>query len=284
MHGSTTMARGAFLAALVLAALPGQALASGPFGQPQEDYGPGITVAGAGLARVTAPSQPTEESIERAVDAVRPRAVARAVADARQRAEAIAGAVGVSLGGVHAVELGLGFPQRDPCRRSRRTRELRCVAPRFASSSATVTFEIVGGAASSEGSRELSASATGTAAVEFERRTSPAIRHALFAARRAATPDAARAAHENIELAAQASGLTLGPLFSIVEQANPYGYDAVLGSFAPGTYCGTVVRGIVRRDPETGLRRVVRRRRVRRCFAPETFQVSVEATYLAQGA
>jgi hypothetical protein len=40
---------------------------------------------------------------------------------------------------------------------------------------------------------------------------------------------------------------------------------------------------IVRRDPETGDRRVVRRGRVRRCFAPRTFPVSLEATYLAQG-
>jgi hypothetical protein len=277
------MVRLAFLTALMLAAIPGQALASGPFGQPQEDYGPGITVAGAGLARVPAPSRLTERSIEQAIDSVRPRAVARAFADARRRAEAIAGAAGVSLGGAHAVELGPGFLQREPCRRSRRTRELRCVAPSFTSSSATVTFEIVGGASSSEGSRELSASATGSVAVAFERRTSPAIRHALFAARLAATPVAASAARENVELAAGASGLRLGQLFSIVEQTNPYGYDPVLGAFAPGTFCGMVSRGVVRRDPETGLRRVVRRRRVRRCFAPRTFQVSVEATYLAQG-
>jgi uncharacterized protein YggE len=277
------MARAILLAALVVAAMPGQALASGPFGQVEEDYGPGITVVGAGLARVSPPSQFTEESVERAVEAARPRAVARAVADARRRAEAIAGAVGVSLGGVHAVELGAGFPQRQPCRRSRRTRELRCVVPPFTSSSATVTFEIVGGASSTEGWRELSASATASAPVEFERRTSPAIRRALSAARLAATPEAARAARESVELAAQASGLRLGPLFSIVEQTNPYGYDTVLGAFAPGTFCGTVRRGVVRRDPETGLRRVVGRRRVRRCFAPRTFQVSLEATYVAQG-
>jgi hypothetical protein len=190
------MVRVAFLTALVLAALPAPALAQGPygpFGLPQEDYGPGITVAGAGLARVTAPERVTEESVEQAINSARPRAVARSLADARRRAEAIAGAVGVSLGEVHAVELGSGFPGREPCRRSRRTHELHCVVPSFASSSATVTFEIVDGADSSEGSRELSSPATGSAPVDFERRTSPAIRHAVFAARRAATPEAARA-------------------------------------------------------------------------------------------
>jgi hypothetical protein len=281
------MVRLAFLTALVLAVLPAQALAQGPygpFGQPQEDYGPGITVGGAGLARVSAPAQLTEESIQEAVEAVKPRAVARAVADARRRAEAIAGAVGVSVGSAEAVELGIGFRGRPPCRRSRRTHELRCVAPAFTSGSVTVTFGIVGGAQSSEGARERSAPATGSAPAEPKRRTSPAIRHALFAARFAATPEAARNARANVELAAEGSGLTLGPLFSIVEQQNFYGYEPVLGTFAAGTYCGTIRRGVVRRDPETGLRRVVRRRRVRRCFAPRTFEVNLEATYLAQGA
>jgi hypothetical protein len=65
---------------------------------------------------------------------------------------------------------------------------------------------------------------------------------------------------------------------------NPFGYEPILGVFAAGTYCGTVRRAVVRRDPETGFPRVVRRRRVRRCFAPRTFQVSLEATYLARGA
>jgi hypothetical protein len=158
------------------------------------------------------------------------------------------------------------------------------VVPAFTSASATVTFEIAGGARSSEGARELSASGAGSAAVEPKRRTSPAIRHALIVARREATPEAARAARANVELAAQGSGMTLGSPFSIVEQASPYGSDVVLGAFAPGTFCGTRVRLVVRRDPETGSRRVVGRRRVRRCFSPRTFEVRVEATYLAQDA
>ena len=282
------MMRVALLTALLLALLPAPALAQGPFffgpfAPPQEDYGPGISVDGAGLARVTAPARLTEESVSEAVDAVRPRAVARAVADARRRAEAIAGALGLSLGSAEAVELGSGFPEREPCRHSRRTGEVRCRVPAFTTASATVTFEIVGGAQSSEGAREISATALGSALTEPKRETSPSIRHALFVARFAATPEAARNARSNAELAAQGSGLTLGPLFSIVEEQNLYGYQPILGAFAPGTYCRSFRRSIVRRDPETGRHRVVGRRRVRRCFAPRSFQVSLEATYLAQG-
>jgi hypothetical protein len=282
------MMRVAVLTALLLAILPAPALAQGgffygPFAPQQEDYGPGISVDGAGLARVTAPAQLTEESVGEAVDAVRPRAVARAVADARRRAEAIAGALGLSLGSAEAVELGAGFPEREPCRRSRRTGEVRCRVPAFTTASATVTFEIVGGAKSSEGAREISATALGSAPAEPRRQTSPSIRHALFVARSAATPEAARNARANAELAAQGSGLALGPLFSIVEQQNLYGYQPVLGAVGPGRYCRTFRNVIVRRDPETGRRRVVRRGRVRRCFVPPSFQVSLEATYLAQG-
>jgi Protein of unknown function (DUF541) len=286
MSGSKNIVRSGFLAALVLAAVPGQALAQGgyygPFGPPQEDYGPGVTVSGAGLARVKAPSQVNEDSIMQAVSAARAKAISRAVADARRRAEAVATATGISLGSADAVELNPGFRERQPCRRSRRTREPRCVVPSFTSSSATVTFEIAGGASSDEGARELSASATGFAPVDAKRRTSPAIRQALFAARLAATPDAAKAARANVEVAAQGSGLALGQPFSIVEQASPYG-DIFVGAFAPGIFCGTVTRGIIRRDPETGTRRLVGRRRVRRCYSPRTLQVTLEATYLAQG-
>jgi hypothetical protein len=281
-----TIARGALVAALVLAAVPGQALAQGyygPFGPQQEEYGPGVTASGSGLARVRAPSKVTEDSVHQALVAARRKAISRAVADARKRSEGIAAAVGIPLGSAHTVELGPGFREREPCRRSRRTQELRCTVPAFTSASATVTFEISGGASSDEGARELSASGSHSALVGAKRRTSPAIRHALFAARDAATPEAAREARASVELAAQGSGLTLGQPFSFVVQANPYGYDTLLGAFAPGIFCGKVTRAVIRRDPETGERELVRRRRVRRCFSPRSLQVTIEATYLAQG-
>jgi hypothetical protein len=242
-----------------------------------------VTVSGAGLARVKAPSRVTEDSVNQAVDAARRRAISRAVADARQRSVGIAAAVGISLGPAHAVELNPGFREREPCRRSRRTGEVRCSVPAFTSASATVTFEIAGGASSDEGARELSASGSHSVLVGAKRRTSPAIRHALFVARDEATPEAAKEARANVELAAQGAGLTLGQPFSLVEQQSPYGYDTLLGAFAPGIFCGTVTRGIIRRDPETGERRLVGRRRVRRCYSPRSFPVTLEATYLAQG-
>jgi hypothetical protein len=285
MNGSTIMARGALLAALVLVAIPGQAPAQsfGPFPPVQEEYGPGITVSGIGLSRVTMPTRVTEESAQQAVDAARPRSAARGMADARRRAAAIAEAAGVSLGQIKAVELDSQFADDPPCRRSRRTRELRCRIPAFVGVSAEVTFEIAGGPTSSEDARELTATGVGSAPVDSPRETSPSIRHSLFAARLAATPNAAAAARRNVELAANAAGLALGPLFSIVEPANPYGYQPLLGVFGPGRFCGVIRRAIVRRDPDTGIPRVVGRRRVRRCFNPRTTQVRLKATYLAQG-
>jgi hypothetical protein len=279
------MVRVAVLTAVVLAALPGQALAQsfGPFPPVEEEYGPGITVSGIGLSRVTVPARVTEESAQQAVDAARPRSAARGIADARRRAEAIAAAVGVSLGQIKAVELDTQLADNTPCRRSRRTRELRCRIPAFVALSAEVTFEIVGGPTSSEDARELTATGVASAPVDAPRKTSPSIRHSLFAARLAATPDAAAAARRNVELAANASGLPLGPLFSIVEPSNPYGYQPLLGVFGPGRFCGLVRRPIVRRDPDTGVPRLVGRTRARRCFNPRTTQVRLEATYLAQG-
>jgi hypothetical protein len=278
------MVRLAFLTALLLAALPAQALAQGPYGPfapLQEDYGPGVTVSGIGFSRVTRPTRVTEESAQQAVDAARPRAAARGMADARRRADAIAAAVGVSLGRTEAVEFGAQFGERPLCRHSRRTNEIRCRVPPFVTTSAEVTFEIVGGASSSEGARELTASGLASAPVENQRQTSPSIRRALSVARLAATLRAAAAARKNVELAASYSGLTIGPLFSIVEAANAYGYQPLLGVFGPGRFCGVIRRAIVRRDPDTGVRRVVGRRRVRRCFNPGTAQVSLEATYVA---
>jgi uncharacterized protein YggE len=278
------MARAALIAGLVLAAFPAYAIAqpfSGPFPQPEEEYGPGITVSGAGFARVTAPAKLTEESVGAAVEAARPRAVSRAVADARARAESIAAAVDVALGEVDAVELQSALRERRPCRRSRRTQDVRCVVPPLVGASAEVTFEIAGGASSSDGARELIASGTGSAEVKTKRQTSPAIRQSLSVARLEATPEAARAARARVELAAQAAGLAVGAPFSIVEQTNPYGYEPLLGVFGPGRFCGLIRRGVVRRDPETGSRRLVRRRRVRHCFSPRTFEVRLEATYLA---
>ncbi len=259
------MPRLALAVVILLAAFPAPALAQfgGPFfpSLPSEDYGPGITVSGVGFAPLG----------ERARD----RATARAVGDARRRAESIATALSVSLGGLSAVEVSAPFDPRPTCRDPR---SARC-APLDAVTVET-TFAIAGGPDSTEGSREVTGTGVGTSPVEAARKTSPAIRRALRAARLAATPGAAEAARANAQAAAGATGVTLGPLFSIVEPADFYGYEPLLGAFGPGRFCAIVRTVIFRRDPETGEGRIVRRIRKRRCYSPRTTAVRLEATYL----
>jgi Protein of unknown function (DUF541) len=252
------------LAAVVVAALfPGPASAQFggpfPFQVPSEDYGPGITVSGAGFAKL----------------GERDRATARAMGDARRRAEAIAGALGVSLGELRVAEVSTPFEPRPQCRRpgSSRCSTLDAV-------SVEATFAIVGGPATDEDARELTGIGIGQAPVEAARRTSPSIRRALRAGRLAATPAAAEAVGANARAAAKAAGVPVGPLFSVVEASNFYGYDPVLGTFAAGRFCGVVTRSIFRPDPDTGRIRRVRRIRKRRCFSPRSATVRLEVTYL----
>lgn len=258
------MSRLALAAAAVafLALVPAPAFAQyygGPFPPSAEDYGPGITVSGAGFAPL----------------GHRDRAGARAVGDARRRAEAIATAFGVSVGEAREVALTAPFDPRPACLKSR-TR--RC-AP-LEAVSAEVTFAIAGGPSSDEDAREVKGTGSSFSRIEVERATSPAIRHAFRSTRLRITPDAATAARANAEAASEASGIPLGPLFSVVEPTSVfYGYDPSLGSFGPGQFCGTVRRFITRRDPDTGRFRVVRRVRVRRCYKPRA-AVRLDVTYL----
>jgi Protein of unknown function (DUF541) len=254
------MARLALAAAIAVAvAVPAQALAQfgGPGQFPTEDYGPGITVSGVGFAPLGA----------------RDRATARAVGDARRRAEAIAAALGVSIGEARAVELSTPFEPRPACRRSQTG---RC-APLDAVSVET-TFAISGGPASDEDAREISGSGLSKSPLAEHRKTSPAIRRSLRAARLAAGAGAAQAARANAQAAATASGIPLGPLFSVVEPN--YGYEPLLGSFGPGQFCGLVRRAFLRRDPKTGERRVVRQGPTRRCYDPKSTFVRLDVEYL----
>jgi hypothetical protein len=257
------VARLALAVGIMLALFPAPAFAQFgvPFfpSVPSEDYGPGITVSGIGFAPLG----------ERARD----RSTARAVGDARRRAESIAAALDVSLDGLSAIEVTAPFDPRPTCRDPR---SARC-APLDAVTVET-TFAIAGGPASSEGSGEVTGTGVGTAELQAHRRTSPAIRRALRAARLAATPGAAEAARANAESAAAAAGVTLGPLFSVVEPANFYGYEPLLGAFGPGRFCGIVRRTIF--SGGSGEERTVRRIRKRRCFSPRRSTVRLEATYL----
>jgi hypothetical protein len=246
---------------LSLAALPAQAAAQGYgpyFPTPQEDYGPGITVAGAGFAPV----------------GHRDRATARAVADARRRAQAIATALGVTAGPATAVEVRTPFEPRVRCegRSTGRCAPLEAV-------SATTTFAIAGGPTSDDGAHEIEGTGAARSRPEMDRQTSPAIRSALRSTRLSLGSEAAKIARANAEGAAAPTGIQLGPLFSVLDASNAFGYDPLVGSFGPGQFCGFVRRGRIRVDPDTGERHFVRGRRVRRCYRPTVF-VQLEVVYL----
>jgi hypothetical protein len=247
------------VAFLALPATPALAQYYGPFPPAAEEYGAGITVSGAGFAPL----------------GHRDRATARAVGDARRRAEAIATALDVSTGEARAVELTTPFDPRPDCgeRRTRRCAPMEAV-------SAVVTFAIAGGPTSDEDAREVEGSGTSFARLQVERLTSPAIRHAVRATRLSITPEAASVARANAEAAGSAAGIQLGQLFSVVEPSTAsYGYDPLLGTFGPGQFCGTIRRVIGRRDPDTGRFRIVSRKRVRRCFRPAA-TVRLDVVYL----
>jgi hypothetical protein len=275
------MRLGALALVLVVLSVPASAHAQGvPFGPflPQEDYPPGITVSGGGLARVTAPTRLSDDSIQRAIDAARPVAVGRAVRDARRRAESIARSQGIAIGAVRQAELRqLFFERRRLCRSGRPT---RCSVPAFVAASATVTLEIVGGAEPEAEARTLEAYGNVFVPVEpAEPAEESSIRRALLSARDASTLAAAAKARAQVDAAASAAGTSVGTVVSIVEQASYYP-DASLGTVGPRRYCRVVRhRRFLGIDRSTGRPRFKRSPPKRRCFFPRRLTVSLEATY-----
>ena len=273
-------------AVLLVLAAPGAAHAQGPFGRfPQEEYPPGITVSGSGLARVIPPAKLREDTIEQALERANPAAVARAVRDARRRAEAIAAGMGLGVGAVRQLEVNqLFFDRGRHCRRTSRPARPRCTVPAFAAASVTATFEIPGSVEPDEEESTLEASASALRLVEPTPPGSErAIRAALLAARDAATPAAAVKARAHISAAAAAASVLVAALVSIVEQGGfPYYGDASLGTRGARRYCRIVRRrrflGI---DPATGRPRIERGPPRRRCSFPRRLTVSIEMTYTA---
>jgi hypothetical protein len=266
---------------LVALSLPASAHAQGvPFGPfvPQEDHPPGVTVTGGGLARVAAPKRLSEDSIEQALDTARPAAVGRAVRDARRRAASVARSEGIAIGAVREAELRpLFFERGHHCRTARPT---RCKVPAFVGASATVTFEIVGGAEPDEDARTLDAYGSVFVPVEpAEPLEERSIRTALLSARDTATPAAAARARSQVDAAAGAAGASVGTVVSIAEQATYY-QDAALGSVGPRSYCRlTRHRRFLGIDRKTGRPRIKRGPPKRRCFFPRRLNVTIEATY-----
>jgi len=257
--------------------------AKGPL--PEPDNGPdprGLTVSGSGVAWVTPPRQLSEQRIERAIRTARPAAVRRAIADARARASALARTAGLTLGEVVAVherdaQAELGYVnERRVCIRG------RCRAPALAGATVAVTFATAQTSAAAPTGRAIVASGVGEANVRpRNRRSSASIRAALQSARIAATPEALGKARADAAALAAAAGQPLGALFAIAEIRRPQqDFSWSLGSFGTGRYCGTVRRGIYRRDPASGRRRLVRRVTQRRCFYPFALDVALRVTFL----
>ena len=243
----------------LLAALPATAAAKGPLPEPDDGPDPrGMTLSGTAAASVRAPAQRTEEAIERAVQAARPVAVARALRDARERAVALAAAAGLTLGPAVAVserdrELEQGFvPARRWCFRSRRTRRTTCRVPESTTATVAVTFATAQTDAALPDGRAITAPGTAGAPVRpRDRASSPSIESAVRAARTAAAPLALAAARRAAATLAASAALPLGALFSIAEVRRPY-EDFTLGTFDVGRYCGIVSRSVVAARPPDG--------------------------------
>ena len=113
-------------------------------------------------------------------------------------------------------------------------------------------------------------------------RSEASIRKAVEAAQPQALRLAIRNARTRAELLATEAGLTLGTVIRVEEYQSPYGPGPVVFSrFGANRFCGVVTRPVVRRDPATGARKVVRRVKTRQCFVPPFVSASVEVTFAA---
>jgi hypothetical protein len=249
----------------------------------------GLTVYGSGLARVEPPSRPSERAIERAVTAAEPTAEARAVRGARRRAARLAARADLTLGPIQAVRVTVPDAERfagaaEYCRIVRakgRAPRRRCRVPAFATASIRVTFATAETTAAAPTGKAVVASGTGSAPVSGHRQTSPSIRAAMTRAQLAADPIALAAARRSAAGAAHAARLPLGDVFALAEEPRePFVSDVVSGTFGPGRFCGTFRRVRSEIDPATGRRRIVRGRRIRRCYVPGVSSV-IRVTYLA---
>jgi hypothetical protein len=263
------MMRGAILIALL--ALPFPVSAGAQSTTPEAADAPaGITVTGIGFGG-------TEAS-----------AADQAIRDATDRAATVAATLGVDVGTIESVEMPelTQFTRfAKSCERGDRKASL-C---RRKAAAAIVRFGIRGGTTGDVGAiRTVTAAETVSVSVEQRDRPSDKwIKRAIATAREEAMKSATVAARQNARTAATAAGLKLGTVVSVVETSPiqtllPFldlGFrDPLLGFFGPGIYCGTATRPALRRDPETGKRRIVRVKR-RRCVVPSDYETQMEVRY-----
>ncbi len=272
----------------VLAGTPGTALAKGLL--PEPDQGPdprGLTVSASDVARVNKPAKLSEETIAAAIEAARPKALARAVAQARARASALTKAAGLTLGDLQAIrdrnpaggDEGVFFP-RTYCRPRRPSGPPRCSVPLFAVAAISVTFATSETSAAVGAGRAVIATAADTAPVKPDkRRSSASIREAITHSRLAAIPGAFAAARKRAAQVGRAGGMVIGTPFAIAEVTHQFD-EIAFGRFGPGRYCGTFRRTTARRDPATGRPRLIRHRPQRVCSFPNQTSVAMRVTYL----
>jgi hypothetical protein len=137
---------------------------------------------------------------------------------------------------------------------------------------------VVAGTASS-----VTATGTGQVGVAPKNRNSNAsIRAAVEAAHAAAVVLAMNEAREYALEYAKAAGLTLGSVTSVSDANNvpyfgPGGFFG--GQFGPNQFCGIVHQPIFKRV--NGHRKVVRFKKVHRCFVPQFVFTTLSVTYSA---
>ena len=127
--------------------------------------------------------------------------------------------------------------------------------------------------------------AVGTANVTVspvDRKSDASIKKALDDAQAAALPLAIKAARARAVVLAAESGLNLGDLVGIGDQAaspfGPFNYYGIDGTFGPGRYCGNVARY---KTTRLASGRVLRKRigTRRQCRFPNRVGTSVSVTY-----
>lgn len=148
---------------------------------------------------------------------------------------------------------------------------------------ACLTAALAAGPAAAATGDTVTATGTGQSRVlPHDRNSNASIRTAYDAARHAAIAGAIADAQRNAQDYAKAVGLTLGPVVSISDAQNGngfYGPVDYLGPFGPNQFCGTIRQPVFKRAD--GRRKVVKTRKVHRCFVPRYAYTTITLTYSA---
>ena len=139
---------------------------------------------------------------------------------------------------------------------------------------------VAGFGAGTANGEEITALGTGQATPAPTSRTSSvAIATAVAEASVAAVPRAVVNARIQAAAIAEASGLVLGPVTAVEQQASQYFfYNRLIQESGPNRFCGSVRKTTVRRVDG---KRVVRTRKVRECYVPPFVATTLAVTFSA---